>query len=528
MIKAKQLVMVFMVAVLIISGCSTNEGATQRESEKETTSEKTFYYAIGGEIKKFDPHIATTLSDFTVVSSIWNTLVRFPNGTTDISKIEGDLAEKWEKNENATEWTFHLRKGVKWHRGYGELTAEDVKYSIARVMDKDTGSASRSDYENVKRIEAKDTHTVVFHLKKSDPNFLLIIVNSGPGGWIVNKKATEENKPYIGTGPFMFEEYKTSDRAVLVKNKEYFRGEPKLDKIVYKIMTDPTATEVAMANGAIHMARITNDPLRVEKLKQNKDLVLDHVGPLVTGGVFINISKPPFDDIRVRQAIAYSIDTKSYVKNFVGETGSEMSGPIASDVFASADVGKYEYNPEKAKQLLKEAGYENGLKLPKQFVSSSSHILDKMTFVQDQLYKVGIEVPLEQVENAVYQANVRKDMNNLSVISYSRLPHADKVLTPFFYGPSTVGTPTGSLNFSHYNKSDDLIEKARFEPDVEKAKQMYKEIQEQIKNEYVYIPLAEQKSVNMRRKEVDLGYNNNQIQATMLYNYILDENTDIK
>lgn len=526
--NAKQFLMICLVAMLIISGCATNAGTSQEEAGKEKTSEKTMYYAIVGEIKKFDPHLATTVQEFTLLSSIWNTLARFPNGSVDITKIEGDLAEKWEKNESGSEWTFYLRKGVKWHMGYGELTAEDVKYSFERVMDKSTGSPARADFVNVKSIEVKDTYTVVFHLKEPDLNFLLNVVNQGTGGWIVNKKAIEENKPYIGTGPFIFEEYKTSDRAVLVKNKDYFRGEPKLDKVVYKIMSDPTAIEVALTKGEIHVARIANDNLRVEKLKQNKDLVVEFVGPLTSSGVFLNTSKPPLNDIRVRQAIALSVDAKLYVENFVGDIGSVMKGPVMSDVYGFADVGQYAYDPEKAKQLLKEAGYENGLKLPKQFISTAPDRLDKMMYVQGQLSKVGIEMPLEQVENSVYQANIRKDMNGLVMITYNKLPHVNSILTNFFYGPSTVGTPTGTLNFTHYNKSDDLIDKARFEPDVDKAMQMFKEIQEQIQNEYVYVPLVEQKSLTVRRKEVNLGYNNNKVEGTMIFSVIIDENTDFQ
>lgn len=530
--------LVFLTILFVLAGCSqtTTTPSAGDESGSEgqqgppqpaQQGEKVLYYQIPGEITKFDPHVGVSLQDFTMSSQIWNSLVRFPNGTIDVTRIEGDLAEKWEHNEDATEWTFYLRKGVQWHRGYGEFTAEDVKFSFERVLDPATGSSTRVDYEHIEEIEIIDPYTVKFHLSRPDPNFLLGLVNAGTGAWIVSKKAVEEGKTEIGTGPFMFEDYRSKDGATLVKNPDYFRGEPKLDKIVYKIITDPTAIEVALTKGELHFARMSGDPLIWEKYQQNDAFIVEKVSPLIAYGLYLNMDAEPLNDIRVRQAIAHAIDVETFVESYAKGIGQPMTSAIASDVFGAADVGMYEYDPEKAKQLLKEAGYENGLQFPTQFTSAAKHILDKMLYVQDQLRQVGIEVPLEQVDHSVYQANIRNDLNHLVLFAYNRLPHADKVLSSVFYGPATVGTPTGSINFSHYNRSDDLIDAARVETDPEKAKEMYRQILQDIKDAYAFVPLVEQYSINIRRKEVHVGYNNNKVEGTMLYNMIIDETTDL-
>jgi peptide/nickel transport system substrate-binding protein len=511
----KTILSCFLLSIVILSGCKSSETSQQEPNQENeqteegnSSEEKVLKVAINGEAAKLDPHFASPVNEVSIVQTIFNGLVRFPTGKVDFEKIEGDLAEKWESNEEATKWTFYLREGVQWQNGYGELTSEDVKGSFERVMDEETGSPWKSDYANVESIEAPDKYTVVFNLKKPDSSFLLKVLNYH-GGMIVNKEAIEDagesfmTSP-VGTGPFIFKEYNAKDKAVLVKNKDYFRGEPKLDKLVFKIITDPTAVEIAMDKGEIQLSTGVNDQLWIEKRQQNNDLTVDFTSPPLLWGIYLNTSKPPLDDIKIRKAIAHAIDVETLINEVVGqEAGSMPKGSVTSGYFGAADVGAYEYNPEKAKELLKEAGYENGITLPTQYVSTLSSYLDKMVYVQAQLREVGIEMPLEQVDHATYHANIRKDLNNIVMYGYVRAPHADTSLTQFFYGPSTVGKPTAITNFSHYDKVDDL------------------------KEDYVFVPLVELKTVLVRRNEVDLGYNNGDIEGTMIYYYYIDENTDI-
>lgn len=533
----KQWLLLLVCGILVLAGCtsqstSTTQTDTDGTTDTKTDKEKILYAEMPGEAEKLDPHWATSVNELFITTTIFNGLVRFPPGTVDIENIEGDLAESWEHNEDSTVWTFYLRKGVQWQKGYGELTSADVKWSFERVMDPNTGSPWGKDYENIESIETPDDYTVVFKLKRPDVSFLLKVLNYH-GGNIVKKEAIEDAGDNfmispVGTGPFMLEEYRTKEKVVLVKNPDYFRGEPKLDKIVYYIMTDPTAVEVAQDRGEIHLARGVADKMWQENRKKNPDLIFEFPDYPLFWGLYLNTSKPPLDDIRVRQAIAHAIDVESYVENVLGTDIAKVpQGVIASNYFGSVPVGHYEYNPEKAKQLLAEAGYPNGLTLPVQYVSTNKSYLNRMIYVQEQLRKVGIEMPMEQVDHATYHANTRKDLNAIVLYAYVRTPHADVPLTEFFYGPSTVGTDTGITNFSHYNAVDRLIEEARVAPDVETAMQLYEEIQRKIKEDYVVVPMDETYNVLIRRKEVNMGYVSDRIQGTMIYGYPINENTDI-
>lgn len=529
--RYKKLPILFILLIFILSACSASKETVNKPSEQNNNEaenrplgEKVLYFAIGGEVKDFDGHFLAGLPEYAVSPNLYSSLVRIPPGKADVSAIEGDLAEKWEVNNDATQWTFYLREGVQWHKGYGELTSEDVKASFERVMNPDNGITDSANFKHVESIETPDKYTIVFNLSNPDPNFLQLVMNYR-GGHVVNVKAIEAGEPYIGTGPFMFEEYKTQDQAILVKNPDYFRGEPKIDKVVFKIMTDRTAIDVAMEKGEIHMALGLADPLWQEKIKKNNDLVIEYGGPNNQGNIYLNTSKEPLNDIRVRQAIAHAIDAESYVTSMTAG-GKVPNGPVPSDIVGAVDVGKYEFNIEKAKQLLKEAGYPDGFKLPPQYVSEGPHILNPMVYIQDQLKKIGIEMPLEQVEHTTYQDNMRKDMNSIAYVVFNRIPHVSWWLKDVYYGPSTVGTPTGVINYTHYNKSDSLIEQALVESDESKANAIYAEIQKQIMDEYVAIPLVEYGTTLVRRKEVDLGYDKHE--GSLYYYWPLTEKTDIQ
>lgn len=522
----------FIAFVVVLSACSneqTSSNQTDGETKMESTvqGEKVLHVAIPADPKTLDPHMSGSLAQIAIAQNSFNGLVRFPPGTVDVSTIEGDLAESWEKNDEATQWTFHLRQGVQWHKGYGEVTAEDIKASFERVIAPANGISSANHYKTVEKIETPDKYTIVFHLSQADPTFLTKVV-AYYGGFIINTKALEAGE-IVGTGPFVIDEYTTQDNVVAVKHKEFFRGEPKIDKVIYKVMSDPTAIDIAMDKGEIHISHGSSDPMWIADREKNSDIILEYTQPLSIGIYFINQSKPPFDDIRVRQAIAYALDTKSYAESMVkNDNGGIPKGPIPSDVPGVSDFGTYEFNVQKAKQLLKEAGYENGLTLPTQQTTPRASVAKPMLYAQDQLKEIGIELPLDQVDDTTYTQNTRKGMNSFLYNAFTRIPHMNIWLHDVFYGPSAVGTPTGIINYSHYNKSDELINQLLLEVDEEKATQLSEQIQKQIKDEYVAIPLVEYSVPEQRRKEVDLGYNNNKHEGNMYYYPIITENTDLK
>ena len=179
------------------------------------------------DIRSLDPHYGTTTIDYACIDPMFNALVRFKPEDINPEKIEPDLAEKWERSKDGLVWTFYLRKGVKFHKGYGELTAEDIKFSLEKAANK-ASSGFAADYAALDKVEALDRYKVRITFKSAIPSVLGILTNYH-GGYIVSKKAVMEKGDKfkfdpIGTGPFMLKEYLPKEKVVEVRHPEFSGG----------------------------------------------------------------------------------------------------------------------------------------------------------------------------------------------------------------------------------------------------------------------------------------------------------------
>src|SRR5512139_4306927 len=193
------------------------------------------------DIRSLDPHYGTTTIDYACIDPMFNGLVRFKPQDINPEKIEPDLAERWERSKDGLVWTFYRRKGVKFHKGYGELTAEDVKFSLEKAANKAT-SGFAGDYAALSKVEAVDKYTVRLTFTSVIPSVLGILTNYH-GGYIISKKAYEEKGDKfkfdpVGTGPFMLKEYIPKEKVEVVRHPDFFRGKSKLDRIECWCMPD--------------------------------------------------------------------------------------------------------------------------------------------------------------------------------------------------------------------------------------------------------------------------------------------------
>src|SRR3984957_20191558 len=233
---------------------------------------KTLFIGIApADAGKLDPHTASTTPDKGLLQYIFNGLVRMKPGQISPDTIEPDLAESWTSNPAGTEWTFHIRHGVQCHWGYGEFTADDAAYSIKRAANKATSSYS-NDFSGLVSAEPLDQYTLKITLKNPVAGFLGYVANIN-GGNMVCKKAAEEmgdgfSKKPIGTGPFMFAEYQPQQFVRLVANKEYFRGAPMLDEIMYRYIPSDSSRDLAFQSGELDMIYGKQDQSWVDRTKQ--------------------------------------------------------------------------------------------------------------------------------------------------------------------------------------------------------------------------------------------------------------------
>lgn len=464
---------------------------------------------IGSDAISFDPHKSTKTQDKVLFPWVFNGLVRFVPGTADLNSIEPDLAESWTVSDDQLVWTFKLRKGVKFHNGYGEFTADDVVFSLTKAADKAKSSAYK-EYASMASVVAKDPYTVVITLKEKVPFFLGALVNYH-GGYILSKKAWEklgDKAPMnpVGTGPFAFSSYQSKRFVELKANADYFRGKPKIDKIVYRYMPDDATRELAFQQKEVDLFTGRREARWIKAQQVKKDRTVDVFGLGELRNLHLNTSQKPLDDIRVRKAIAHAVNRDNMVA-FIGPEVARAANAIVPEGYlghaTSATV--YKHDLKKAKALLAEAGYPKGLTI-KAIITKVDSLRLPMTVVQEQLRLAGINLDLQVVEHSAFHKMIRQNKSGMVLYGASRFPIADVYLTQFFLSDSIVGTKTAITNFSHAKVGDAEIRAAKTETDLNKQLQLWATAQDKIQKEAYAIPLFEQFLVFCRTPKLDYGY----------------------
>ena len=483
---------------------------------------------ISNDANQLDPHVSTKSQDKILFPWIFSGLVRFKPGTADLNQIEPDLAESWTTSEDGLTWTFKLRKGVKFHSGYGEFTSEDVVFSLGRAGTKETSTAYK-DYADFASVTAPDKYTVKITLSKPVPS-LLGMVSNNHGGYIVSKKAVEKlgedfkTNP-IGTGPFAFEEYQSKRQVTLVANKDYFGGAPKIDKIIYRYLPDDSSRELAFKNGELDLIYGTREQRWVERIREDQNVKVDIIGLGELRTLHINASKDALKDVRVRHAIAYAVNRDEMVA-FVGKDVAQRSVSVVPLGYlgTTTDVPAYEHDIDKAKALLKEAGYPDGLTL-KVIITKVASLRVPMEVLQAQLRKAGINLDLEVVEHSAFHKLIREDASDLVLYGAARFPVADSYLTQFYLSDSIVGTPTAITNFSHCDVADQEINAARSEVNPQKQLALWKTAQQKILEQSFSVPIFEQLIVWARTSKLDYGFD---MKDSLSNGPIINEMTTLK
>ncbi len=484
--------------------------------------------AASVDIGNLDPHFSSSTSDRTLVAWINGALVRFAPGTTDPATIEPDLAESWEASDDNLVWTFKLRPGVEWQHGYGEVTADDVVFSLQKSADPQR-SAFSSDYAAFEKIEALDPHTVQITLSSQVPSMLGLLSNYA-GGFIISQKAYEElgegfSKKPVGFGPFQLEKTEPGLFAEFKPHEQYFRGKPKLDKVTYRFLNAASARDLAFVAGEIDVAAGTTDQKWLQRAQQVPGAVVDIFDPAELTVLHINRNIEPLNDIRVRQALAHAIDNEQTAK-YRGEAFTRVgkSAIPSNNLGFNENAGVLPHDIEKAKALLAEAGYPDGLTI--KIISSQLPSFETSAqILQAQLKKANITLDVQPVEHASWHQMIRQDLSPLVNYGAARFPVADNYLTQFYHSNSEIGKPGAVTNFSHCNVADAQIDAARVETNQEKQIELWKEAQKLIIEDLCGIPLTETSQVWVRNENLDWGFDLN---GSMSLGPLVTEQTHFK
>lgn len=429
-----------------------------------------------------DPIEAGNSAAVEVLNPVVEQLVRYDAD----HKLQPWLAESWEQVDSQT-FKFHLRKGVKFQNGE-EMKASDVVFSFKRATGE--GAANVAYIMNMvdpNGLEAVDDYTVIVRTKVPFGAF----VNYLPyiGASIVSEKAyssPDASTHPVGTGPYEFVEYKKGQYTKYKAFKDYWGGTPKCDTLTIKPIPDVSTRYTALETGEIDIATglTVNE---VSKIQSNDKLNLSTAGTTVFTTLNFNMAKAPFDNKAFRQAIDYATDAKGIVNAVFRGTARYTPGPVTPDTQYFDSTATDNYDPEKAKELLKESGAD----LSKTYeiaTSESQTRIDEATIIQQQLEQVGVKTTIKKMESAAfsdYSTGTDKDMvfSGWGAVGF---PDADNNL----YGPlHSSGIPNNDITYTKDATLDQMLDKERSLPDGDERKDTVLKLQQYIKDLTPYITL---------------------------------------
>ena len=360
----------------------------------------TLMVAIADDADQFDPHKGRTTSVGRPLSMSCQGLLGGNAG----NDPKPQLAESWDISDDGLTWTFHLRKGVKFHNGR-DLTSKEVLWNFDRIMDPDTkasqGSALRGAVESV---TAPDKYTIVFKIKRASASFISNFYGVYGKTVIIAPESVDKDGNVdlpIGTGPFIFKEWRPNELQKFVKFNDYWeKGLPYLDEVHVNIVPEETVRLTALQTGQMDMADnfAPGEAANLIKQKKMKGYTLSMDGLSSTMMIHFNVSKPPFNDVRVRQALAYGID-----KDEINLGSLDGMGKVVAHCFPppspwNIEMSGLKRDVAKSKALLKEAGYPNGLEMRIFTANTYPNWVRASQIVQAQLAEVGMVVKLDIVD----------------------------------------------------------------------------------------------------------------------------------
>lgn len=536
--------LILLMATLLVGGLGWMTASAQDDAFECPSTGGTLITAIGADPVSLNGIYANDGASVSVLSYIFNPLTL--GGENWGTEITGDLAESWEVSEDGLTWTFHLREGVVWHDGEA-LTADDVVYTFETIQtsEEDIAPFRPRFYQGDQAIqfEAPDDNTVVATLSQPNASFFTdISVPIVPRHVLEGQDLREGpfNREPIGSGPFKVAEWNTGESIVLEANENYFRGRPCLDRLIFRILPDEQAQVNALLAGEIDF--LPNVPgAAVSQFENNPDYSVTIAETDSLFQIFFNLAKEQYQDVKVRQALMVAIDRQAIIDTVRQGYGVVHNSHFDSVVpfYEQDKLGGYDYDPERAVELLAEAGISD---------SDGDGILDKdgepfvinlVTFtdgfrdyfdyaqvVQAYWQDIGLQVELETRDlstlvEQLYQERVEDKPFDVHTSGWSQIGPEPNSYANFY-----VTTPELGPNIPNYNNPEvnDLFEQGRVETDFDARMAIYEEIEQILWEELPTLPLYRQSQpvvlsnrFNIENAILDLSIGTNFQQPERIY-----------
>jgi len=505
----KKRIALIVAAMMLVSTMLAGCGGTTTTGSSSAGKEKVLIYARGADSMSLDPIMIEDGESAKVVANIYDTLVRYKQGSTE---VEPALATDWTTSADGKEWTFHLRKGVKFHDGT-PFNAEAVKFNIERQLPPNqTAEMPYADFTfgMIDKVTVVDDYTVKFNLKYPYAPFLLNLAMSlsapmaSPDA--VKKYGKDFGQHPVGTGPFVFDSWEKDAQITLKANKDYWDGAPKVDKLIFQVVKENSVRANKLLAGEVDIIDGI-DPNDVDRVKSDPN-----VNFVTSPGMNINYmglrtDRKPFNDPRVRQAVSMAINRDELVKNLYKGNAVVANGPLPPILFGyDKDLKPYGYDPEKAKELLKEAGVPNlsfelmSYPNPRPYNAVGGDSL--ATAIQGYLAKIGVTVKITSANWKEHKDNVRNGKGDAYLYGWiGDNGDPDNFLFALLHS-SQIGQ--GRLNDSGYKNAqfDDLLMKAQQTSNKDERLKYYTQAQEILVKDAPWVFISHSMDMAATRKNV--------------------------
>ncbi|MBT2763891.1 glutathione ABC transporter substrate-binding protein [Paenibacillus sp. ISL-20] len=432
-----------------------------------------------------DPHMSTDQQTSVMTTHIYDTLVIHDKDLN----IQPGLAESWKAIDELT-WEFKLRQGVKFTDG-SPFNAEVVKANIDRMQDPEVASPRASLVGMIKEVKVVDEYTVQLVTEYAFSPLLAHLAHSAVGMISAEAikldyekvKAGEKGGAYlaqnpVGTGVFKLESWNPGQEVKLVANADYWGDKAKVERVTFKVVSEEGTRIAELETGYAHIIDPVS-PSSISRIESTDGMSLNRQASLSLSYIGFNNDKKPFNDVRVRQALSMAINKDEIISGIYEGTGIPAVGPLAPDVNGyDATVKPIEHNIDKAKELLKEAGYEGGFSTTI-WTNDNPERIKVAEYVQSKLKELNVEVKIEVVEWGAYLAQTAEGKHDMFILGWSTVTaDADYGMYELFHSKN-VGEP-GNRTFTKDPELDKLLDAGRKENDPEQRKLIYKQAQEML------------------------------------------------
>jgi len=482
-------------------------------------------YGSGGQPVNLEPGNITDGNSIIVQDQIYDRLIDFQPGTTDLVP---SLATQWQVSEDGKTWTFKLKDGVKFHDGT-DFNGEAVKFNIERWWNPKSkfgyreagktyeiwsdifGGTQGSPNSFLQEIVTEGKDVVKFVLKQPFSAFPAAIA-SGYFGMASPEAIAKAGANYgtpaamaVGTGPFIFKEWRSGDRIILEKNPHYWKpGLPKSNLLVIRFITDPAARLAQLRAGTIDFT-VDLTPDQLPEIQRDSNLDALYRPSCNVGYLALNPSYEPLSKVEVRQAIASAINKQEIVKAFWGELGDStphFTPPLLKE-YQSDQLKDYEYNPQKAKQILAQAGYPNGFNLELWYMPVSRPYFPNPKPIAEafaaELNAIGIKVQLKTQDWAAYLADRKKSPGFQAFMLGWTSDYGDP---DNFYYPHFAPSATSDLGNWKNEQVFKLLDQGRATGDKAARVKIYQQVDEILYQEAVRLPIVHSQPLLAKRNKV--------------------------